>query len=73
MAGALLHEANRLEASLRRRGVTQKKGNWRELCEAATRETDSDKLLELAEKLIKALDEQAAIEKATQKGSRFQR
>jgi len=46
--------------------MTQKKGNWRDLCEAAARETDSEKLLELAEKLIKALDEESAVEEATQ-------
>jgi len=43
--------------------MTQKKGNWRDLCEAAARETDSDKLLALTEELIKVLDEEAALEK----------
>jgi hypothetical protein len=43
--------------------MTQKKGNWRDLCEAAAREMDSDKLLALTEELIKVLDEEAALEK----------
>lgn len=44
--------------------MTHEKGDWRELCEAAARETDSEKLLELIQKLTKALDERAALESA---------
>jgi hypothetical protein len=34
--------------------------DWRELCAAAAQEPDSEKLAELVDQLIKALDERAA-------------
>ena len=46
--------------------MTQKTGYWLDLCEAAARETDPKKLLELTEKLIKALDQHAALKRDLQ-------
>lgn len=44
--------------------MAQEKGYWQDLCEQAARETDSTKLLELTERLIKALEKEAELEKA---------
>jgi hypothetical protein len=35
------------------------RSDWRELCAAAAEETDSEKLVDLVDQIIKALDERA--------------
>jgi hypothetical protein len=37
--------------------MSQKKGDWRELCEAVMVESDPGRLTELTQQLIRALDE----------------
>jgi hypothetical protein len=37
-------------------GMSHEKGDWRKLCEAASVESDPEKLLELARQIIAALD-----------------
>ena len=50
--------------------MTQKKGNWRDICEAVQRETDSGRLWDLVRALINALDEESG-EKAKTKEPRL--
>jgi hypothetical protein len=40
--------------------MSQEKRDWRELCRAIVNEQDSDRLAELAKRLLTALDEHAA-------------
>jgi len=50
--------------------MSQRKGDWRELCEAVMIESDPGRLTELAQQLISALDERktkpASWQKTTQ-------
>jgi hypothetical protein len=39
--------------------MSHEKGTWRELCEAASVESDPEKVLELVRRIVIALDEQA--------------
>jgi uncharacterized membrane protein YqiK len=44
--------------AIRERGMAEgNRTDWRQLCAAAAKETDSEKLAELVNQLIKALDE----------------
>jgi hypothetical protein len=38
--------------------MSHEKGDWRKLCEAASVESDPEKLLELARQIIAAIDEE---------------
>jgi hypothetical protein len=41
--------------------MNREQQNWRELCEAASKERDSQRLLDLISELMKALDERRVV------------
>ena len=44
--------------SVKETSMTAENRDWQDLCEAASKETDSERLITLVSKLIEALDEQ---------------
>jgi len=46
--------------------MPEEKRDWRELCECASKEKDSDKLIALVSELVEALDEQKTLPRCQQ-------